>query len=82
MSNIATPLAKGGPDWCEIDTPEGIEIDAPYHSHPEYDANAWSEVPSREEMETHEDQGIDGCVSTAGGRLWYIDTEDMIATQI
>jgi len=33
-------------------------------------------------METHEDQGIDCYVSTAGGRLWYIDTEDMIATQI
>ena len=79
---VATPAPQGGPDWCEIDAPEGIEIDAPYHSYPEYDANAWSEVASREDMETHEDQGIDGCVSTAGGRLRYIDTEDMIATQI
>jgi hypothetical protein len=79
---VATPAAKGGPDWCEIDTPEGIEIGSPCHAHAVYDPNAWPEVPTREDMETHEDQGIDGCVSTAGGRLWYIDTEDMIATQI
>ena len=33
-------------------------------------------------MEADEDEGIDGYVATPGGRLWYIDTEDMIATQI
>jgi len=82
MSNIATPLAKGGPDWCEIDTPEGIEIGAPHHAHAVYDPNAWPEVPSREDMETHKDQGIDGYVSAPGERVWNIDTEDMIATQI
>lgn len=81
-SLLATPAAKGGLDWCEIDTPEGIEIVASYHTRAEHDPIAWSEVSSREDMEMHEDQGTDGHVSTPGGRLWYIDTEDMIATQI
>lgn len=81
-SFVATPAAKGGPDWCEIDMPEGVEIVASYHMHAGYDPNTWSEIPSGEDMETDEDQGIDGYVSTPGGRLWYIDTEDMIATQI
>ena len=39
-SLVATPAAKGGPVWCEIDRPEGIEIGAPNHSHAEYDPNA------------------------------------------
>ena len=33
-------------------------------------------------MEGDEDEGIDGWVATPGGRLWYIDTTDMVTFQI
>lgn len=79
---VATQATRGGPDWCEMDIPYSFEIVASYHTHAGYDANAWSEIPSGADMESDEDLGIDGYVSTPGGRLWYIDTEDMVATQI
>ena len=41
-----------------------------------------SEVPSGADMEGDEAEGIDGWVGTPGGRLWYIDTTDMITRQI
>ncbi|MEO0851346.1 MAG: DUF4329 domain-containing protein, partial [Pseudomonadota bacterium] len=40
------------------------------------------EVPSVSDMEGDADEGIDGYVATPGGRLWYIDTEDMVTYQI
>ena len=79
---VATEATRGGPDWCEMDIPQGFEITASYHTHAGYDPNAWSEIPSGSDMESDEDLGIDGYISTPGGRFWYIDTEDMVASQI
>jgi hypothetical protein len=33
-------------------------------------------------MEGDEEEGIDGWVATPGGRLWHIDTEDMVTYQV
>ena len=33
-------------------------------------------------MEGDADEGIDGYVATPGGRLWYLDTVDMVASQL
>lgn len=33
-------------------------------------------------MEADEADGIDGYVATPGGRLWYIDSSEMVASQI
>jgi len=41
-----------------------------------------SETPSGTDMEGDEEEGIDGWGSTPGGRLWYIDTTDMVTFQI
>lgn len=79
---VATIPTRGGADWCEMDIPEHFEIVASYHTHAGYDPNSWSEIPSGGDMESDEDLGIDGYISTPGGRLWYIDTTDMIAFQI
>lgn len=79
---VATEATRGGPDWCEMDAPQDIEVVASYHTHAGYDPSAWSEIPSGADMESDADLGIDGYVSTPGGRLWYIDTEDMVAIQI
>lgn len=79
---VATDAVPGGPDWCEPVWPEELEVVASYHTHADYDPTAWSEIPSGNDMESDEEEGIDGYVSTPGGRFWYIDTEDMVATQI
>ena len=79
---ISTAATRGGADWCNMDLPQNFDVVASYHTHAGYDANAWSEIPSGTDMEGDEDLGIDGYVSTPGGRFWYIDTEDMVAIQI
>ena len=79
---VASEPIPGGSDWCEPEWPEALDVVASYHTHAGYDPNAWSEIPSGTDMETDEDEGIDGYVSTPGGRLWFIDTTDMIASQI
>ena len=33
-------------------------------------------------MEADEDEGTDGYVATPGGRVWYLDTTDMVASQL
>ena len=81
-SLVASVAEAGGSDWCEPVWPEDLEVVASYHTHAGYDPNAWSEVPSASDMESDESEGIDGYVSTPGGRLWYIDTTDMVASQI
>ncbi len=81
-SLVASVAEPGGPDWCEPVWPEDLDIVASYHTHAGYDPEAWSEVPSGSDVESDEAEGIDGYVSTPGGRLWYIDTEDMIVSQL
>ena len=34
------------------------------------------------DIEADEDEGVDGFVATPGGRLWYVDTKDMIVRQL
>ena len=79
---VATTAVKGGADWCEMDFPQHLVVVASYHTHAAYDPGAWSEIPSGDDMEGDEADGIDGYVATPGGRFWYIDTEDMTATQL
>lgn len=68
---------------CLADEPTNIEIiTASYHTHGAHSADYYNEVPSGEDMEGDADEGIDGYVATPGGRLWYIDSVDMIASQL
>ncbi|MEM9969678.1 MAG: DUF4329 domain-containing protein [Pseudomonadota bacterium] len=81
LLRASTPV-RGGADWCEPVWPEDLEVTASYHTHAGYDPDSWSEIPSGDDMESDEAEGIDGYVSTPGGRLWYIDTEDMVTFQL
>ncbi len=65
------------PNW-----PAGMEVIASFHTHSTYSPDYDSEVPSSTDMETDEEDGIDGWVATPGGRLWYIDSSEMIAFQV
>lgn len=78
----ASKPARGDTDSCMPDDPELIEvITASYHTHGAYSPDYYNEVPSGDDMESDEAEGIDGWVATPGGRLWYIDTDTMTASQ-
>jgi len=80
---IATTPTRGDGGSCLADDPDALEIiTASYHTHGAYSPDYYNEVPSGEDMEGDADEGIDGYVATPGGRLWYIDSVDMVASQL
>lgn len=79
----ATPATTGDEGSCLSDDPDMLEVVfASYHTHGAYSPDYYNEVPSGEDMEGDADEGIDGWLATPGGRLWYIDSVDMVASQI
>lgn len=80
---LATPPTRGDEGTCLSDDPDMLDvIYASYHTHGNYSPDYASELPSGDDMEGDEAEGIDGWVATPGGRLWYIDTTDMVTFQI
>jgi len=78
-----SPATRGDESSCLADDPVNLEVVvASYHTHGDFSTEYSSETPSGTDMEGDEDEGIDGWVSTPGGRLWYIDTTDMITFQV
>ncbi len=74
---------RGDEGSCLSDDPTNLElITASYHTHGGFSPGCSSELPSGTDMEGDEDEAIDGWVATPGGRLWYIDTTDMVTFQI
>lgn len=79
----ATPARKGWRHSCTPkQPPETMKVIASYHTHAGYVPDVDSEVPSVDDMFADEEEGIDGFVSTPGGRLWYINTRTMVAKQV
>ena len=79
---VATEPAVGTASWCDPDWPEDLDVVASYHTHSAYDPMTWSEIPSAEDIDSDAAEGIDGYLSTPGGRFWFIDTSEMTARQI
>lgn len=80
---VASNAKRGGKGSCLANDPVNLEtVIASYHTHGAFSTRYANEVPSGDDMETDEIEGIDGWVATPGGRLWYIDTEDMVTSQI
>ncbi len=73
---------RGHQDSCDPRFPEDMTVVASFHTHGGFMEDASSEVPSVNDMEADEAEGIDGYVATPGGRLWYIDTTEMVASQL
>ncbi len=74
---------QGAASWCEPPyVPDGSIPVASFHTHGAFEYDTPAEFPSVTDVEADEAEGIDGYVATPGGRLWYIDTEDMIVSQI
>lgn len=80
---IASAPTRGDEGSCLADDPTEIDvIFASYHTHGQYSPDYFNEVPSGDDMEGDEEEGIDGWIATPGGRLWYNDTEEMITSQV
>jgi len=80
---IASAARKGRRDSCRPKDPRGaVELIASYHTHAGYDEDADSEVPSANDVIGDMEEGLDGYVSTPGGRLWFIDGQAGVARQL
>ena len=79
---FASNARRGRRDSCLGRAPNNMDIIASYHTHGSYDPEARAEFPSAADLEGDEDEGIDGYISTPGGRLWYSDSQDMVVSQI
>lgn len=79
-----TPLLEGEVASCDIayfDEP-GMAPVASYHTHGAYDRDYDSEVPSIQDFESDLESGMDGYVSTPGGRFWRVDADEEVAIQL
>ena len=79
----ATAAKKGRIGSCLAkDPPDDYLVVASYHTHGAFDYDVPAEFPSVGDVEADEAEGIDGYVSTPGGRVWYVDGSDLIVSQI
>jgi len=69
-----TPPKRGAPAGCTPpNPPANMRVLASYHTHAAYAPRFDSEVPSSNDLEGDISEGINGYISTPGGRLWYSD---------
>ena len=74
---------RGQPAGCTPDNPPAtMRIIASYHTHAAYAPRYDSEVPSATDLEGDIQEGINGYVSTPGGRMWFTDGAARSTTQI
>lgn len=80
---IASRPRRGRVDSCRPRTPRRAEdLIASFHTHGSFDPEADSEIPSVDDVYADMDEGLDGWVSTPGGRLWFIDGQSGTIRQI
>lgn len=77
----ATAARPGGEDFCDLPPPDDSTL-ASYHTHGGFSDIYDNEVPSIDDMAGDFDAGIDGYISTPGGRVWLIDYDEQIARQL
>jgi hypothetical protein len=79
----ATSAAQGRMSSCRANLPpEGHLIVASFHTHGAFDYDTPAEFPSVGDVEADQAEGIDGYVSTPGGRLWFVDGTDLLVSQL
>lgn len=70
----ATRPRRGAVYYCAPRLPNA-EIIASYHTHGRFSEDADSEVPSVDDILGDREEGIDGYITTPGGRVWFHDVE-------
>ena len=67
----ATPASKGKVSSCRgTEAPEEYLVVASYHTHGAFEYDTPAEFPSVGDVEADEAEGVDGYISTPGGRFW------------
>ena len=77
----ATPPVPGTLASC-TQPAAGPNAFASYHTHGAFDFDYDNEVPSPEDMLGDFAFGIDGYISTPGGRVWRVDVSRQVAVQV
>ncbi len=77
----ATAPIPGTLATCTQPAP-GPSVFASYHTHGAYDGDYDNEVPSIGDLQGDFSFGIDGYVSTPGGRVWRVEYDDRNAVQV
>lgn len=78
-----TEMVRGGHDGCTPLLPmDGPEVVASVHTHGAYNPKVPAEFPTVLDMESDRREGVNGYIGTPGGRLWYIDSDAMVAMQL
>ena len=79
----ATLPRRGTFASCEMPAPErGRGIIASYHTHGAFDQGYDNEVPSTLDLLSDFQFGMDGYVSTPGGRVWLVDVQTRTTRQL
>jgi hypothetical protein len=78
----ATEARPGAEASCPLDWPSDMEVVATYHTHGAFDFTYYNELPSDTDMLSDQSLGANGWIATPGGRLWFIDSERMVAKQV
>ncbi len=80
---FGTPPITGTPARCDMPAPQpGQGIIASYHTHGAFDRGYDNEVPSVIDLKSDFQFGIDGYVSTPGGRIWLVDFDTRSTRQV
>lgn len=80
---MATPINVGREASCFLPRPPaGMRVVASIHTHGTYSPVYASEFPTVQDMTTDARDGINGYISTPGGRMWYVDTGTMTVRQL
>lgn len=71
---VSSKAFKGTKARCRVKRiPLGAKVVASYHTHGAYLPGYDNEVPSLLDLQVEMEWGIDGYVSTPGGRFWHVD---------
>lgn len=80
---MASQINTGTEASCYLpQIPSGMRPVASVHTHGRYSPYYASEFPTVQDMTTDAEDGINGYISTPGGRLWYVDSDRMVARQL
>lgn len=80
---MATAINIGDEASCYLpQIPGGMQVLASVHTHGTYSPVYASEFPTVQDMQTDAQDGIDGYISTPGGRLWHVDSDTMTVRQL
>lgn len=77
----ATSALPGGESFCDLPEADSNVI-ASYHTHGDFSEDYDNEVPSIDDVSSDFDAGIDGYISTPGGRIWLVDYDTQVARQL